>query len=360
VALAEKQASQTPRLALALSDRFDFPDKFAFRDADRLRNAPRTGEVAMIYEMGIPIVELGDDKWHVNVMQKVPLSRDRDNVNPGYLRKIHQGVLNAKFGELTTAEDAAAAWVRDAVSSPKSSDDAVKHVMGVRFGENHVTRDVRDKGSANEAVSQGYRVIEGGSLTSGEWARYKAVKDENGESVLKTSAQVTPTDVVGPIPANEIIPRDGWTLAMLAYANLIETISPKLINKLVVVQYIDDEDNHIEVCFNKNFIGNRSKKGYKREFGNMTVNLAYHDPASAYENYSLLLHELAHDVVESNDHLHHDFYDTVNELGAKLAVLIQDEPELFGIGTYSRDFTHVQPLWDAAAREVAAGHAAIA
>jgi hypothetical protein len=26
------------------------------------------GEVAMIFEMGIPIVELGDDKWHVNVM----------------------------------------------------------------------------------------------------------------------------------------------------------------------------------------------------------------------------------------------------------------------------------------------------
>jgi len=96
------------------------------------------GEVAMIYEMGIPIVELGDDKWHVNVMQKVPLSRDRDNVNPGYLRKIRQGVLNAKFGELTTAEDAAAVWVRDAVSSPKSSDDAVKHVMGVRFGDKHV------------------------------------------------------------------------------------------------------------------------------------------------------------------------------------------------------------------------------
>ncbi len=45
-------------------------------------------EVAAIFEMGIPIVELGDDAWHVNVMQKVPLSRDRDNVNPSYLRKV--------------------------------------------------------------------------------------------------------------------------------------------------------------------------------------------------------------------------------------------------------------------------------
>src|SRR3989442_8441648 len=123
------------------------------------------GEVAMIYEMGIPIVELGDDKWHVNVIQKVPLSRDRDNVNPSYLRKIRVGVLNAKFEELKDVETAAAAWVRDAVSSPKSSDPAVKHVMTTRFGEKHVSRDVRDKGSAKEAVSQGHNVIEGGALT---------------------------------------------------------------------------------------------------------------------------------------------------------------------------------------------------
>jgi hypothetical protein len=63
----------------------------------------------------------------------------------------------------------------------------------------------------------------------------------------------------------------------------------------------------------------------------MTVNLAYIDPASDFDRYSLLLHELAHDKVECNDHLHHEFYDTVNDLGAKLAVLIQDEPELFDV-----------------------------
>lgn len=83
-------------------------------------------EVATIFEMGIPIVELGDDPWHVNVMQKVPLSRDRDNVNPSYLRRVRTGVLNAKFEDLTESEEAGAAWVRDAVASPKSSDDAVR------------------------------------------------------------------------------------------------------------------------------------------------------------------------------------------------------------------------------------------
>src|ERR1035438_2475946 len=283
-------------------------------------------------------------------MQKVPLSRDRDNVNPAYLRKIHQAVLNEKYEELTTAEDAAAVWVRDAISSPKSSDEAVIHVMTTRFGEKHVSRDVRDKGSANEAVSQGHKIIEGGSLTGDEWTRYKAIKDENGESVLKTSAQVAPTDVVGVIPDNDIIPPDMWTPAMRAFASLVGVIGPKLISKPVVVEYINDEDNHIEGCFSKRFTGDRSKKGYKRVFGRMTVNLAYCNPEDLFDGYSLLLHELAHDIVESNDHLHHLFYDTVNDLGAKLAILVQAEPKLFDFGTNSFDFADLRPLPDTAPR----------
>ena len=269
------------------------------------------GEVAMIYEMGIPIVELGDDKWHVNVMQKVPLSRDRDNVNPGYLRKIRQCALNEKYEELKSSDDAAAVWVRDAVASPKSSDAAVKHVMGVRFGENHVTRDVRDKGSANEAVSQGFRILEGGALTGAEWKRYKDIKGDDGVAVLKTSAEVAPTDTVGPVPPQIIIPQEKWTPEMRGYATLIDTIGLKLIGKPVVARFINDENVHLEGCFSKGFRGNRSRKGSTREWGVMTVNLAYVNPESTFDRYSLLLHELAHDKVESNDHLHHDFYDTV-------------------------------------------------
>jgi hypothetical protein len=151
------------------------------------------GEVAMIYEMGIPIVELGDDKWHVNVSQKVPLSRDRDNVNPAYLRKIRVGVLNAKFAELKEA-DAGAAWVGEAMGNVKSTDDAVKHIMKARFGDKYVTRSVNDVGSKKEAVSLGYNVIEGGSMSKEQWARAKAVKEEDGTSMLKSSADVAPTE----------------------------------------------------------------------------------------------------------------------------------------------------------------------
>ena len=45
---------------------------------------PAEGETAMLYEMGIPVVETGD-RFHVDVQQKVPLNMDRDNVTPAYL-----------------------------------------------------------------------------------------------------------------------------------------------------------------------------------------------------------------------------------------------------------------------------------
>ena len=276
------------------------------------------GEVAMIYEMGIPIVELGDDKWHVNVMQKVPLSRDRDNVNPAYLRKIRVGVLNAKFEELATAEDAAASWVSEAMGNTKSTDEAVIHIKNLRFGEKAVTRDVRDVGSAKEAVSQGCTVIEGGAMSGPEWKRLKAVKKPDGSALIPTSHQVAPTDIE--VNLDKVVSPDEWTDEMQGYAQLVGRIAPRLINRAVKVQYINDAEQGIQGCF-------------KWKEGQMTVNLAYHDVASSTDNYELLIHELAHNTLHSNDHLHKIFYKTVTELGAKLAILALAEPRLFDIGT---------------------------
>src|ERR1700676_639464 len=44
-------------------------------------------EVPMLYEMGMPVVEI-DCKWHVDIQQKVPLNIERDNVTPSYLKTI--------------------------------------------------------------------------------------------------------------------------------------------------------------------------------------------------------------------------------------------------------------------------------
>ena len=48
---------------------------------------PLPGEVASLYEMGLPIV-CTEDKWHVSVGQKIPLNKDRNNVPPRYLKAV--------------------------------------------------------------------------------------------------------------------------------------------------------------------------------------------------------------------------------------------------------------------------------
>jgi hypothetical protein len=45
------------------------------------------GPTPSLYEMGLPVVEMGN-RWHVNVGQKLPLNRDRDNVKPAYLQAV--------------------------------------------------------------------------------------------------------------------------------------------------------------------------------------------------------------------------------------------------------------------------------
>lgn len=132
---------------------------------------------------------------------------------------------------------------------------------------------------------------------------------------------------------------------MHAYSALTETLSPKLIGKLVTVTYINNENVRIEGCLDKKFRGDKSKKGFKREFNVMVVNLAYVDPEDVEHTYTLLLHELAHDTVQSNDHPHADFYYTVETLAGRLAALMLDEPRSFDIGANNFILPDVQPQW---------------
>jgi hypothetical protein len=57
--------------------------------------------------------------------------------------------------------------------------------------------------------------------------------------------------------------------------------------------------------------------------------LAFHDVHDWTENYEVIIHELAHHEVQSNDHLCREFYDTVTFIGARLAQVALEQPELF-------------------------------
>lgn len=264
---------------------------------------PLPGEKPMLYEMGIPVVETGDT-WHVDISQKVPLNTERDNVPPAYLTAVRVATVNAMALRLDKNK-AAEPWVRVAASDPRISERAFDRIMQLRFGTNRVSYDPSDIGSNREASSQDYTVITGGSLSAGEWEnarRYDAVRP---------AGQLFATNHGAKTPDKEY-DRNDWSPEMLAYDRFVKKVSPALVGHEVGVRYIEDRKM---VC--GQFFGTW-----------FNVNLARHDVKSWQCNIELMLHELAHTVVQSNDHLSHQFYETVGKLGSKLALLIARNPDL--------------------------------
>ena len=164
---------------------------------------PLPGEIPGLYEMGLPVVETGD-KWHVNVHQKVPLNRDRDNVKPAYLQAVRVAVLNAAHDLLTVDDEATAAWCKLAGADPRCSDDAIKHLVRLRFGEKVAAPDPSDTEAMKAFQSQGGTIVAG--LSKGEWANVKrAGAVLPAGKICPTANRTAPTRT--PILSNVVPPR---------------------------------------------------------------------------------------------------------------------------------------------------------
>jgi hypothetical protein len=184
-----------PRKALAVTEetlptRLTDPDG-NFRTTRRKTDVgiyePHKHEDPMLYEMGIPVVELdGGFPWHINVKQRVPLNADRDNVTPAYLTKLRVAVLNATSA-LLDSEQVTDTWVQDASGSPEAAPEAVEDVLTKRYGEKRVAYDPSDPEGSKLAMSKGYTVVHGASLTKGQWSNARR------DSSLRPAGQVTPS-----------------------------------------------------------------------------------------------------------------------------------------------------------------------
>jgi hypothetical protein len=318
------------------------------------RNEPRktevrlynvaAGEQAWIYEMGIPVVELSDDKWHINVMQKMPVGRDRDNVNPSYIGDVRVAIFNQFYTKLSP-QDASLLSIQAAASHSKSKTDAVKANLVARFGEKYALEDPTDPGSKEEFVSQGGTVIQRNDLSPEMKKRLRKIKDDKNprKSFVKRTGDITPTNI--DVKLDKVIEPEDYDDDTRDYVAMVERVAPRLINRTVTVRVIDDDEAEIQGC-------------YKYVTGEMYVNLDCHDTSNPRDNFELMIHELAHNTLNSNAHLKDVFYKTEEEIAGKLMVLALEEPELFEGQAWNGEahgFTAVQPVCDAAdAHEVAA------
>lgn len=246
------------------------------------------GERATLYELGIPVVELGDDPFHINVKQKVPLSLERDGVPPAYLRDLRGAVLD-QARELISETAAAGKWTQDAIEGSEDP-SAVKELIAKRFGQ-AVIADPSDVEGTKLAASRGYTVIPGGAFTSDAW-------DKIRKAGVRPAGQVTPS----PRPFHP----DG---APLVYITDVDYQAMRLAaNTLHMAgEYAGVE---VTVLFTKtpgwNFRAAYGKTSEKT--GIVTYNLALLDEAfweSPARQFELIVHELGHHAGGHLDEAYH-------------------------------------------------------
>ena len=204
------------------------------------------GEVPSLFEMGLPIVETGD-KWHVNLEQKVPLNRDRNNVKPAFLRTVRTLVLNEMHDRLDD-EDANQNWVRQASSDPACSEAAIKRVLDLRFGEKRAAYDPTDPEANKKWVSLGGTVVHGGMLNAQEWKNAKAA------GAILPAGRLCPT----PKPYSDdpdappvtVIPESEWTDGMKNIVRYAMFLAKELLGVDLAVQIVDTT-NKFAACYGK-------------------------------------------------------------------------------------------------------------
>lgn len=270
----------------------------------------REGETAQVYELGIPVVET-KDKYHVNVLQKTPLSMDRDNIPPAFLKHVRTLVLNATSKHLTE-EDAQSDWARAALGDERASDEAINAVMTAQYGEKRVGQDPSDREAEKIAISKGYTLVPGGAFTKEQWANIKRA------GALLPAGQVTPS----PRPVGDglpLTPESDWTEAMKTRVEWIRRLAVQLLGHSVHVQLTPLVTWAFSACY-----GNQSQSltiGY-----GVLGKKWFTEKKTSERVLGLMLHEFAHDQV--SDHLSNDYHEEVNRLGCLAVDLALDQPEL--------------------------------
>jgi hypothetical protein len=273
---------------------------------------PLPGEVPSLYEMGLPIVETGD-KWHASIGQKVPLNKDRNNVPPRYLRAVRSLVLNEMYDRLAEA-DANADWVRQAGSSPDCSEEAIKKVLTLRFGDKFAAFDPNDPEANKAWVAKGGRLIYGPELSGQEWQNAKKA------GAIQPAGKLCPS----PQPYSQdkdaknvtIIPLEKWTPGMRKVADYAVFLGQELLGVQVTVTMVNTT-NAFSACYAPGDL----------HFNLFRLSYAWFDKGITEEVDKLLLHEFGHQF--SGDHLSEEYHEGLCKLGAGLKRLALDKPEAF-------------------------------
>jgi hypothetical protein len=260
-----------------------------------------------VYEMGIPVVETGDT-FSINIMQKVPLNQDRDNVSPAFLKLLRALVLNHTHNKMSQ-DDFVKPWVNQAVQDSHVETKAVGSYLDAKYGKDRAIFDPTAPESMSRLQAAGTVIIHGRNEASATWEKIR----EGGLAL--PAGQVMPTQVE---TIKSIIPEHDWTDGMRNICNYTVDLAKRLIERNITVGYTNDISSQFNACYgNHSMLINIGRLGYK-----------WCDNGPSYAVNRLLIHELAHEFC--GNHLDDEYYQALTRLGAKMVELALYEPGFFG------------------------------
>lgn len=270
----------------------------------------REGEVASIFELGIPVVETGD-VFHYDVRQRVPVPINRNNVHPGYLRRLRGAVLDAT-ADLLTPEQAANKGVTDGISAAKPETRVA--VISTRFGEKRYVTDF-NREAGGELFAEGHTPVPPNAFDSQTW---KALKSAGA---IQSANQLRPKHYVESIP----LPEERITPAMRKFRQFAELLCHLTLNKSIASWNWS----------NNPAASNAASCGPHGEDAiDMAVNVGalspdwFSDhPATCARNIDLVIHELGHHAGAMDCTREHA--NEMTKIAATLAVLMLTRPALF-------------------------------
>lgn len=266
---------------------------------------------AFLYELGIPVTPI-EGPWHANVMQKVPLTIERDAAPPGYLVKLQTAILNATADQLQP-DQFTAPWVAEAVESKDIAPAVLDRYLGAKYGEKRLANDPNNQEGMRRAVAAGFTIVHGRSESGETWKRIREHKLADSVTALfppPTSSSNYTTVELKDLPENYLSAMDYarkliWKLLGIQTVTIRVIDGGTNINTLATWQ----RGEVPTLTLNRTLLG----KGFFAKGPTIKVN-------------ELLIHEMAH---QSGDHLEEKFDDAMAYLGAKMTDLALREPRFF-------------------------------
>jgi hypothetical protein len=301
----------------------------------------REGEEAMLYELGIPVVE-SPCNWHINIGQKVPLNKDRDNVTPAYSRKIKTHVANNMRDDLTSKDGK---WAQDVYSDPDAQPETINKILDETEGKKRVVYDPSDLESNVRGPAEGYTVMPGNRYTKDQWAGIRRANEAAGGKATPPAGQMFPTpqaysDDPNADPAH-LIPESKWTPAMRNAAEFSKWVAIECLNVRLTVNFVKEYNDQVLACYSRNNKTSGSMdfnmKVIGRSHGNTWFDKLDTGTSAPIET---IVHELSHHWIGSHFNRENNgrdgnqpglryFYDATGRVGVRLAALALREPDKF-------------------------------